>query len=539
MDTLHQSGELDLVRKFRSMPAKRQRALLALLRKQGVDVSAFDVVPRLPRSADTPPHLSFAQRRLWFLAQLDGADASYNIPMALRLRGRLDRDALLRALEAVVQRHEVLRTRLVSHDGVPYQHIGDGSDFAVREEELADPAELPLICEREALAPFDLAHDPLIRVRLLRRSEREHVLLVTMHHSVSDGWSVGVFFRDTAAFYEAFRAGRAGHTGTGGPAPLEPLPIQYADYADWQRQWLGNEVQARQVAYWKRQLAGVDPRLTLPTDRERPTVKTYQGSHESFACPPELLESLRGLSERYDVTLYMTLLAAYTAVLHRYTQQTDIAVGTVVANRNRIEVENLIGLFANTLVMRTDVSDDPAFPDLLTRVKKTALEAFAHQDVPFEAVVESLQAERSLAHSPVFQTMFVLQEERTGRESKLGEVEVTLVDFDFDITKFDLTLELRETPDGLTGVVEYNTDLYDRETIQRFIGHYTTLLTAVTADPEEKISRLSLLDAAERRRVLVEWNEPPVEAGSGLGSVLGERCVHEWFEEVVAGSSGA
>jgi amino acid adenylation domain-containing protein len=519
MSSTHQDTGLDLLRKIRSLPAKRQRALIALLRQQGVDLSALDAVPRLPRSADAPVPLSFTQQRLWFLAQMDGPSSAYNIPMAMRLKGRLDRAALIRALEAVVQRHEVLRTRFVDHEGVPYQHIGDGRDFTVREEELADPARLPLICEQEAVTPFDLERDCLIRARLLRQDDHEHVLLVTTHHGVSDGWSVGVFFRDLAALYEAFCAQL--------PSPLQPLPIQYADYAQWQRQWLAGEVQARQVGYWKEQLAGVDPRLTLPADRERPAVKTYQGAREGLRCPEELLDRLRDISKQHGVTLYMTLLAAYMVVLHRYTGRTDIAVGTVVANRNRPEVEQLVGYFANTLVMRGDLSGDPAFTELQARVKKTALGAYEHQDVPFEAVVDALEPERSLSHAPVFQTMFVLQQAQTEREAALGDLTVSEVEISPAFTKFDVTVDLRETPDGLLGSVEYNTDLYDRDTIRRFVGHYTELLSAIAADPGVRTSRLGMSGERERRQVVEVWNDTS-------RPYTDDRCLHELFEDAVA-----
>lgn len=518
MSTTTQGSGLDLIRKIRSLPAKRQRALIAMLKQQGVDLSALDTIARLPRSAEEPVQLSFTQQRLWFLAQLDGTSAAYNIPMATRLRGHLDRPALLRALAEVVQRHEALRTRFVDHDGVPYQLIGDGRDIVVGEEELADPADLPLVCAREAAEPFDLEHDPLIRVRLLRQSEQEHVLLVTMHHGVSDGWSVGVLVRDLIALYGAFSAGL--------PSPLQPLPVQYADYAHWQREWLAGDVRTRQVEYWKKQLAGVDPRLSLPADRERPAVKTYHGARESFRCPAELLERLREVGKEYDVTLYMTLLAAYSLVLHRYTNQSEIAVGTVVANRNRIEVEGLIGFFANTLVMCADLSGDPTFPELLAQVKRTALDAYDHQDVPFEAVVDALQLERSLSHSPVFQTMLVLQEAQTDRETRLGDLEVSPVEFDVDITKFDVTLDLRETPDGLLGTVEYNTDLFDRATVRRFIGHFTELLASVAADPTAPASRLAMTGAAERRQVLEEWNDTRRPYSD-------DRCLHQLFEDEV------
>ncbi|MFI5685500.1 amino acid adenylation domain-containing protein [Streptomyces sp. NPDC051636] len=516
MDTTSQDTGPALIRRIRSLPAKRQRALIALLRRQGVDLSALETVPRLPRTDGTPLPLSFTQQRLWFLAQLDGTSAAYNIPMAMRLRGRLDRPALLRALEAIVQRHEVLRTRFADDGGVPRQVIGDGGDVEVAEEELADPARLAAICRDEAAAPFDLERGPLIRMRLLRQSEQEHHLLVTTHHSVSDGWSVGVFFRDLAALYEAFTAGR--------PDPLQPLRVQYADYAHWQRERLAGDLQDRQVAYWKRQLAGVDPRLTLPADRERPRVKTYAGARESFTCPADLLGALRELAKFHEATLYMTLLAAYTVVLGRYTHRTDIAVGTVVAGRSRREVEDLVGFFANTLVMRADLDGDPDFPGLLARVKKTALEAFDHQDVPFEAVVDALDTERSLAHSPVFQTLFVLQEAQTSRDVTLGGLEVSPVDIDLSFTKFDLTLDVRETPDGLVGTVEYNTDLYDRDTVRRFIGHYTRLLAAVTENPAQPVSRLAMAGDEERHQVVEEFN-------ATRRPFTDDRCLHELFED--------
>ncbi|WP_329586125.1 amino acid adenylation domain-containing protein [Kitasatospora sp. NBC_01250] len=540
MSTTSQSTGPDLVQRIRSLPAKRRRALVALLRQQGVDLAALDrldgldaperpgpldvldaldTIPRLPRSAEEPVRLSFTQQRLWFLAQLDGSSAAYNIPMAVRLRGSLDRPALLRALAAVVQRHEALRTRFVERDGVPYQRIGDGGGITVAEEELADPAELTELCRQEAAAPFDLEHDPLIRIRLLRLAEQDHVLLVTMHHGVSDGWSVGVLIRDVTALYGAFHAGL--------PDPLAPLPVQYADFAHWQRGRLAEGLQERQVTYWKQQLAGVEPRLSLTADRERPAVKTYRGARESLQCPAELLQRLRRVAEEHDATLYMTLLAAYSIVLHRYTDQPEVAVGTVVAGRNRLELEGLIGFFANTLVMCADLSGDPAFPELLAQVKRTALAAYEHQDVPFEAVVDALQLERSLSHSPVFQTMFVLQQAQTERVARLGGLELSAIESDAGVTKFDLTLDLRETPDGLVGTVEYNTDLFDRSTITRFIGHYTELLAAIAADPTARLSRLGMIGAAERRQVLETWNDTarPFSA---------DRCLHQLFEDAVA-----
>ncbi|MFJ9845111.1 amino acid adenylation domain-containing protein [Kitasatospora sp. NPDC101155] len=519
MSTPYPDSGPELIRKIQAMPAKRQRAVIALLTKRGVDLSALDIIPRLPRSQDQPLPLSFAQQRLWFLAQLEGTSAYYNVPMAMRLHGPLDRAAMRRALTGLVLRHEALRTRFEERDGVPYQCIDDGTGFTVREQDVADPAQVAGICQQEMLTPFDLAKDALIRALLLRVSETEHVLMVTMHHTVSDGWSVGVFFREATELYEAARQGR--------DAALEPLPVQYADFAHWQRQWLAGEVQARQVDYWKGRLAGVDTGLTLPADRPRPPVRGYEGTREFFQCPPELLERLRELGERHGATLYMTLLAAYSVVLHRYTQQTDIAVGTVIANRNRVETEGLIGLFANTLVMRNSLDGDPAFTELLARVKRTALEAYDHQDVPFEAVVDALQVERALSHSPVFQTVLVLQEEQAEPRLTLGGLEVTPVDVDFTIAKFDLTLDLRETPQGLAGAVEYSTALFDRETVQRFVRHFTTLLAAVVEAPQEPVSRLALLDDAELGAVTRQWRAPSGPAPEPA------RRIDDWFQEVV------
>ncbi|MFC0039500.1 non-ribosomal peptide synthetase [Actinomadura rayongensis] len=516
MSTPQPDSGHDLIRKLQALPAHRQSAVLALMRRRGVDVSALDFIPRVPR--DEPIALSFAQQRLWFLAQLEGASPQYNVPIALRLDGKLDRAALRRALTGLVDRHEALRTRFEDRDGVPYQCVADGSDFTVRERDLTDADDLAELCRRETLDPFDLARDPLIRALLLRRSDTEHVLVLTIHHIASDGWSIGVLFRELNALYEAARDGR--------DAALDPLPLQYADFSHWQRQWLTGDVQTRQIEYWKDRLAGAEAGLTLPTDRPRPPVRGHAGAREHFRCSADLLERLRQVSGRYDATLYMTLLAAYSVVLHRYTQRTDIAVGTIVANRNRAETEGLIGLFANTLVMRNDLAGDPTFADLLAQVKQTALHAYDHQDVPFEAVVDALQVERSLSLSPVFQTVLVLQEAQADPDLRLGDLRVDPVDFAFDLAKFDLTLDLREAPDGLTGAVEYNTDLYDRATIRRFVRHFTTLLSAVADRPRERVSRLELMDAAETDRLVGEWTAPSAVPAPP------PRPLHAWFEDV-------
>jgi amino acid adenylation domain-containing protein len=497
----------ELIRKIQAMPAKQQQAVLTLLGKQGVDTSTLDFVPRVPRSADQPLPLSFAQQRLWFLDQLEGASATYNVPLAMRLHGPLDRAAMRTALSGLVLRHEALRTRFEDRGGVPHQSIDDGAGFTVREQDVTDPADVSRLCRQEMLEPFDLARDSLIRALLLRVSDTEHVLMVTMHHIVSDGWSVGVFVREVTALYEAAREGRE--------STLEPLPVQYADFAQWQRGWLTGDVQTRQVEYWKKQLDGLAEDLTLPADRARPAVRGHAGTREFFHFPAEGLDRLRELAEQHDATLYMVLLAAYSALLHRRTEQTDIAVGTIVANRGRAEAEGLIGLFANTLVMRNDLGGDPAFAELLAQVRRTALEAYDHQDAPFEAVVDALQLQRSLSHTPVFQTVLVLQEEQTEPQLTLGGLAVTSVEADFSIAKFDLTLDLRATPDGLAGAVEYSTDLYDRETIQRFIGQFTTLLTSIADGPRKRLSELDL------GRRLPDWFE---EVANAVPDAVAVRC---------------
>ncbi|MBW8846503.1 MAG: amino acid adenylation domain-containing protein [Burkholderiales bacterium] len=503
--------------RIRSLPPKQQQALVRMLKQQGVDISSAQAIGRRPASQEPAP-LSFAQQRLWFLAQLEGHSAHYNIPMALRLAGRLDRPALVHALSAIVERHEALRPRFVEVDGVPYQRTEPAVNFAVQEETLPEGTDLRALCEDEALRPFDLGAGSLVRMRLVACGPEEHVLLVTMHHSVSDGWSLGVFFRELVSLYGAFSRGE--------PSPLQPLPIQYADYAHWQREWLSGQVQERQIEYWKQKLAGVDPQLMLPTDRPRPPVKTYTGAHEPLQCSAALLEGLKALGRAHESTLYMTLLSVWAVLLHRYSRQTDIAIGTPLANRNRPEVENLIGFFVNTQVMRADLDGQPSFAQLLARMKRTALEAYGHQDVPFEAVVDALQLERSLSHSPVFQVMFALQEAQAERSHRLADLEVSFVDFDYKITKFDLTLDLRETPDGLAGSIEYNCDLFDRATVQRMIRHYVALLEAVVAEPQAPVSRLVWLGPQEREQVVRTWN-PCADHAPAQG-------MHELFEAQVA-----
>ncbi|NJR43315.1 MAG: non-ribosomal peptide synthetase, partial [Akkermansiaceae bacterium] len=344
---------------------------------QHAGIRTLPLVP-VPRTEALP--LSYAQQRLWFLAQLEGSSAHYNMPLVLRLQGSLHPKALIRSLETIVARHESLRTRFVAIEGVAYQEILEPDVFRVSEESLLPGDDLRALCNAEAWKAFDLSEAPLIRARLLREADDSHVLLVTMHHSVSDGWSMQVFSRELLELYRAYSRGAEN--------PLAPLAIQYADFAHWQRQWLVGAELERQESYWREQLSGLNAQLSLPADRPRPAVKTYHGAHVPVQGSRALLEQVRSLSERAGVTVFMTLLSAFSVLLSRYSGEEDIAVGSPIANRNRPEIEPLIGFFVNTLVLRTDVSGDPRFVELLGRVKEMALGAYSHQDLPFERLLE-------------------------------------------------------------------------------------------------------------------------------------------------------
>jgi non-ribosomal peptide synthetase component F/acyl carrier protein len=461
------------------------------------------VPPIAPASREGELALSFGQERLWFLDQLEPGSAQYNVPAAVRLAGRLDVGALDQALVAVLERHEILRTVFPTEKGRARQLILPEVSFALPVEDLGalSPSErdahLGLEAKVEATTPFALAKGPLVRARLLRLSDDEHVLLFTLHHIVSDGWSLGILVREIAALYEAFAAGR--------PSPLPALPIQYADYAAWQRRYLDGEVLARQLVYWKKTLAGAPEALDLPTDRPRPPMQSFRGAQVRVSFPGTLARALSALARKEGATLYMTLLAAFQVLLARSTGQDDIVVGTPVANRTRTETEGLIGFLINTLVIRTELGEAPTFRDVLARVREAALGAYAHQDVPFERLVEELRPQRDLSRSPLFQVMFALQ------NTPLAPVRVTGLSLsgiqaDSASAKFDLTLTLEEGEDGLSGYFEYVTDLFDASTIERMAAHYRTLLEGIVASPTLPIGELPMLPKAEQRTVLVDWN---------------------------------
>ncbi|HFQ92418.1 MAG TPA: non-ribosomal peptide synthetase, partial [Anaerolineae bacterium] len=402
--------------------------------------------PIQPIPRDTAPPLSFAQQRLWFLEQLAPGNIAYNIPMAIRLSGELDVTALQQSLQEIIRRHESLRTVFVEENGRPVQRILP--DLTI-ELPITDLRHLPpgeretkaqALAVAEAKRPFDLAAGPLIRATLLQLADDEYVALLTMHHIISDGWSMGVFIQEMAALYAAFTEER--------PSPLPDLPIQYADFAHWQRQWLQGETLESQLDYWKEQLADAAPFLDLPTDRPRPAIQSANGATETFILPPEMARQLADLSQAQGATLFMTLLAAFQTLLYRYSGQTSISVGTPIANRTQAEIEELIGFFVNTLVMHTDLSGQPDFEELLARVRETALGAYAHQDLPFEMLVEQLQPGRDLSHTPLFQVMFVLDNAPLDA-LELPNLTLSPVEADSGTATFDMTLTMRESPDGL------------------------------------------------------------------------------------------
>jgi amino acid adenylation domain-containing protein/FkbM family methyltransferase len=479
--------------------------------------------PINPVSRDNALPLSFAQQRLWFLDQLEPDSAAYNCPAAVRLTGALNLDVLEKTLSEVVRRHEILRTGFPAMDGQPVQVIAPAAPLKVELIDLGEmnaderETEAQRLAKEDAERPFDLAQGPLLRATLLRLSVDEHIALFTMHHIVSDAWSMGVLVLEIAALYEAYSNDR--------PSPLPELDIQYADYAKWQQDWLRGEVLDKQLAYWKRQLQDSPPVLELPTDRPRPVARNYQGATKSVVLPSALSESLKHLSREEGTTMFMTLLAAFQVLLARYAQKDDINTGTAIAGRNKGEIEGLIGFFINTLVMRTDLSGNPTFQELLGRVRETCLGAYAHQDLPFEKLVEELQPERSLSYTPLFQVMFILH--NVPRETlqlpglTLGSHEIESV-----TSKFDLTLSLAESEQGIAGTMTYNTDLFEAETIERMVIHFQTLLEGVAANRKERILSLPLLSQPERRQLLFDYNDtakefPPV------------CCIHELFEAQV------
>jgi amino acid adenylation domain-containing protein len=500
--------ELPLRRLFETPTIRELARALEAARKGPM---APPIAP-VPRDRDLP--LSFAQQRLWFLDQLEPGSAAYNIPAAVRLSGEVSPARLAAVFAEVVRRHEALRTTFDARDGGPVQVIAPrGPRPELPEIDLSglpDPETAArALALAEARTPFDLARGPLLRLALLRLGKGDHVLLINLHHIVSDGWSIGVLLREVAALW------------AGGPAALPDLPVQYADFAVWQREWLHGEVLEAQLAYWRGRLAGAPRVLDLPLDHPRPAVQTFRGESKAFTLPPRLSEALRGVCREEGATPFMVLMAAWALLLGRHAHQEDVLLGTPIAGRNRRETEDLIGFFVNTLVMRADLSGVPSFAELVGRVRQAALDGYAHQDVPFERLVEELAPERDLSHPPVFQVLFVFQN-AGGRPVSVPGLTLTPLAVDPGVAKFDLSLTLREGEGrAFEGALERNADLFDALTAERLLGRFEALLGAAAAAPGQSVMGLPLLLPAERRQ-LAAWNEtgaPPVSS----------RCLHELF----------
>ncbi|WP_143046469.1 condensation domain-containing protein [Trichormus sp. NMC-1] len=476
------------------------------------------LVPAIePRQQQENLPLSFAQQRLWFLDQLEPNSTAYNMPYTLRLLGLINISALEKSISEIIQRHQILHTNFVVVDGQPTQVINEHIAFSLPVIDLQSlpdeqrEAEAQRIAKQETEKPFNLAKDSLFCVKIVRLNAESHLLLINIHHIIFDGWSFGVLFNEIKALYTAYCQGLN--------SPLLELPIQYTDFTLWQRQWFRGEVLESQLNHWKKQLAGNLPILELPTDRPRPRVQTYIGTTKSFILSPELTANIKSLCQQEGVTLFMTLLAAFKVLVCRYSGQEDVIVGTPIAGRNHREIEGLMGLFVNTLALRTDLANNPSFRELLSQVRQVCLEAYSHQDVPFEQLVEVLQPARDLSHTPVFQVMFALQNAPL-EELQLPDVTITALQPEVQTAKFDLTLSMSERHGQLIGEWEYNTDLFDGSTIERMIEHLQMLLSGILAAPTQSIWELPLLTEGEKHQLLVEWNQTEVDYPQ-------DKCIHQ------------
>jgi hypothetical protein len=476
----------DLSNRIASLSPEKRAFLEKCLSRQG---SAFNTFPP-----------SFAQQRLWFIDQLEPGNKSYIMPTALRHVGSLDVPTLEKALTEIVRRHEAVRTTFAAVDGQPVQVINPAKPIKLPILDLSHldaserTAEASRLANEEAQRPFELSKGPLFRVTLIRLAERDHILLMTLHHIISDGWSMRVLFKELSALYEAFANGRS--------SPLQELKIQYADYAQWQRRWLQGDVLTKQLAYWEKKLAGATPCIELPTDRSRPAVQSYCGASEAFALTAELSTALRLLGQRADATLFMTMLAAFKALLYRYTAQADIVVGSPIAGRHHLETEGLIGFFVNMLALRTDIGDNPTFRELLRRVRQTTLEAYSHQDVPLERLIDSLQIERNPSYQSLFQVVFTLDSNPNGDvQEPSSDESLRPVDSGFVSTPFDLILDILDTGRALCGRVIYNPDLFNQSTIVRLVSHYQRVLAEAASNTDKRLTEFPLSDDASGANV--------------------------------------
>ncbi|MFN6483321.1 MULTISPECIES: non-ribosomal peptide synthetase [unclassified Nostoc] len=496
----------------------RKSEILAFLEEaQTATDSSFEPIPSIERSGDLP--LSFAQQRMWFLYQLESQSPFYNEGLQLRVAGVLNVEALQQSVNEIIRRHEILRTTFPAVDGKPLQIISPSLtiNIPVLDLQSLEESEAQQIVTKEARQPFDLSNGPLLRVTLLRLGPESHVLVLIMHHIITDGWSMGIFIQELSSLYQTFTLSS--------PLLLAELPIQYADFAVWQRQWLTEEIQKQQLNYWKQQLADAPPLLELPTDKPRPPVQTFSGATQEFQIDQNLSKQIKTFSQQSGATLFHTLLAAFVVLMFRYSGQDDICIGSPIANRNRREIEPLIGFFVNTLVLRHKIEGNPSFSEFLSQVRQVATFAYTHQDVPFEQVVETLQPERSLSYNPLFQVVFVLENFLLDT-LELPDVALTPQFVERGTSQFDLTLAVWDTKEGLIGSWEYNSDLFEPDTIARMTSHFQTLLAAIIANPNQLIGELPLLSQQERHQLLVEWNDTYTPYPKS-------KCIHELFEEQV------
>ncbi|WP_437884668.1 amino acid adenylation domain-containing protein, partial [Pseudomonas sp. LRF_L74] len=508
----------ELVRRFVNLPLEQRKQFLTKLQLKGMSLAQLPI-PRSQQDFELVPS-SYAQQRQWFLWQLEPSSAAYNIPTALRLKGQLDCVALQQAFKSLIKRHEPLRTTFRQEAEQAIQIIHDGLDFqlTIDEQKSISDEQLKAYVEDEIQKPFDLESGPLLRVRLLGLAEDEYVLVLTLHHIVSDGWSMPVMVDELVQLYEGYSQGKE--------VQLPELAIQYADYAIWQRQWMEAGEQERQLNYWIKQLGGEPPVLELPLDHPRSAVQIQAGASLDIPLSAEVYQGLKRLAEGQGVTLFMLLLASFQTLLHRYSGQSDIRVGTPIANRNRLETECLIGFFVNTQVLKAEFDIGLSFADLLQQIKRVALDAQSHQDLPFEQLVEALHPERSLSHSPLFQVMYNHQAAMLDDERHLAGLSVEGLSWGSSTAQFDLTLDTYESEEGLYARLSYATALFERGTIERMAGHWARLLESILANPQQYIGELALLSEEEHQQIVYEWNHTEAKYPS-------ERCIHQLIEEQV------
>ncbi len=512
--------ELHLRDLFETPTIARIAEKIDQIKKGEAGIAAPPIEP-VDRNQDLP--LSFAQQRLWFLDQLQPNSTAYNIPSALKLLGTLNVQALEASIQEIIARHESFRTTFDDDNGKPKQIIHTDSDFELDVIDLSVLSkddrenELNRLAQKEAQVVFNLSTGPLFRAVLVKLQDEEHAILFNMHHIISDGWSIGVLIREMVQLYAAFSEGK--------PSPLPDLEIQYPDFAYWQQHWLQGDVLENQIRYWKEQLSGAPPLLELPTDRPRPAVQTANGASARIEINEDLTGDLKQLSREEGVTVFMTLLAAFHTLLHRYSGQNEVLIGSPIANRTNSKVEKLIGFFVNTLIFKGDLSDNPEFVELLTQIRETALGAYAHQDTPFEKLVEELQPERDMSHSPLFQVAFAFQNIPADQSITIDTLTMQPIQNEGITAKYDLTLTMTETGNSIIGSMEYNTDLFNRSTIERMLGHFKTILEQVTDDPEIRVGSIPLMPKTEALQLLEEWNQTDADFPIN-------QCVHTVFESI-------